>query len=471
MFISPEENNAKNTVERYEASQKNGEAVFFDVSEWIDIIEYYLDNMLYDNAKNAADTALEIYTASTELKITCAEAYLFSANTDLAEDIIQYLCGVIPDTAELNVLIGLYHSTLDHPKEAIEFFLAAYNDYEDFFRINVLLGDEYANEENYGLAIKYYQRAVLNEPTQENAVDSLVNMYFQSESYSLAEHFFEKLLNKDPYNAKIWHLLGVFRLKNEDEEGAIKAMEYATYISPSWAVPFFDMSEILFDQEKYKEAIDTIKRLLSVRTMDDPTPYSLIGKCYHEMGDFDSACEYFLKAIHYDPQLPEGWFNLASVHFAAGYKKQALDYIYQGIEADSTDIECLRLCWEIEESLQMWDDALSHLKEVINHPESNAEDYMDLAYFLYQRGDFQAALSVLQDTRTLYPEVNEVFYHMSAVYYALGNDEKGFTIFSKAISLEPDLAHVMQDNYPELVAKVFAIRSVVLSVDEGTDSK
>ena len=471
MFLSPEENNAKETVERYQNALKNGESVFFDSSQWIDIIEYYLDNMLYDNAKIAADNAEQTYPNATELKITCSEAYLFSNEIAHAEENINYLNGIIPDAPELKVLIGMYHSTVDNHKTAIEYFLSAYNDYEDFFRINVLLGDEYANDNNYQLAIKYYQKAVIAEPSQESAIDNLVTMYFSSQSYCLAEHFFEKILKKDPYNAKIWHLLGIFRLKNENENGAINAMEYATYIKPTWAVPFLDMAEILFDISKYKEAISTIQRLLSERTMDDPSVYSLMGKCYHELGDFDTACQYFLKAIHYDPQLSEGWFNLASIHFSNGYQKQALDYILQGLDADNTDIECLRLCWEIEESLQMWDDALMHLKEVLEHPESNAEDYMDMAYFLYQRGDFQGSLSTLQDTRTLYPEVNEAFYHMSAVYYALGNEEKGLSIFNKAVALEPDLAHVMKDNYPELVEKIYAIKNIVLSIEhEDTDN-
>ena len=169
------------------------------------------------------------------------------------------------------------------------------------------------------------------------------------------------------------------------------------------------------------------------------------------MDDFDSACEYFLKAVHYDPQLSRGWYGLAAVHFDAGYKKQALDYIRQGMAADRYDIDCLRLAWEIEESLERYDDALTHLQEVIDHPESNAEDYLDLAYFLYQRGRLKESLDTLKTTRTLFPEAHEVFYHLCALYCALGQQERCLEMFERAVRLAPEMIGVLRDNYPDLM--------------------
>ena len=60
----------------------------------------------------------------------------------------------MPSNPDLIVLKGIWHSMNKHPREAIELYLAAYPDYDDYFRINVLLGEEYASIENYGLAIK-----------------------------------------------------------------------------------------------------------------------------------------------------------------------------------------------------------------------------------------------------------------------------------------------------------------------------
>ena len=88
---------------------------------------------------------------------------------------------------------------------------------------------------------------------------------------------------------------------------------------------------------------------------------------------------------------------------------------------------------------------------MIDHPESNAEDYLDLAYFLYQRGRLKESLDTLKTTRTLFPEAHEVFYHLCALYCALGQRERCLEMFERAVRLAPEMIGVLRDNYPDLM--------------------
>ena len=450
MFLTPKEDQSE-LIARFETLLKDGTPAFFDSSSWEDIIDYYLRNIQYEKAAIAASMALDTYPASSELGLICAEAFIYDGNPERARTLLDTLKDLCEDDPDYLVAQGLYHSSIKETKQAIEYYLAAYSRYDDPLRLDLLLGEEYAAAGNLSLAAKYLQKAVLAHPEDADAIARLSEVYSYGQNDAQAVRFFNRLIDADPYNADAWHNLGIFLAKEEKWDEALRAYRYTLLLDPERAIAYYDMAEVYDQREEYAKTIETLKSLLALRHLDDPYPYLRLGESYQALEDFDNACEYFLKAVHYDPQLARGWYGLAAVHFDAGYKKQALDYIRQGIDADNSDIECLRLLWEIEESLQMYPQALEHLEQVIDHPESNAEDYLDLAYFLYQRGRTEQALETLKTTRTLFPDAHEVFYHLCAVYCALGRRERCLEMFERAVRLAPDMIGVLRDNYPELM--------------------
>ena len=450
MFPNPAEDRTE-LIARFETMLKGQSEEFFDSSSWEDIIDYYIRNMMYEKAGIAASMAIDIYPASSELSLLCAEAFVYEGDMTRAASILGRLEGIIGGNADFLVTKGIYLSNADQHTKAIECFLAAYADYDDPFQINVLLGEEYAAVKNLGMAAKYLEKAVLSNPSDAEAIARLADVYSYDQYYSQAVRFFNRLIDHDPYNADAWHNLGLFLAKDEKWDEAVRAYEYAILIDPQRAMAYYDLADIYEHREQPERVIPILKTLLNAKHTEDPYPYLRIAECYQNLDDFDNACEYFLKAVHYDPQQARGWYGLAAVHFESGFKKQALDYIRQGLSADSYDIDCLRLCWEIEESLDLFEDALAHLNQVIDHPESNAEDYLDLAYFMYQRGMPQRSLDILKSTRTLFPDAYEVFYHLCAIYCALGDRIHCMEMFDRAVRLAPDLIGVLKDNYPTLM--------------------
>lgn len=450
MFLNPREDKTE-LISRFETMLKDGSADFFDSSSWEDIIDYYLQNMQYEKAGIAAAMAMDTYPSSPELSLICAEAFIYDGNTERAGSLLDSLEVLYSNNPEFLVAKGMYFSSLKNSKDAIECFLAAYPDYDDFFQINVLLGEEYAAIGNLGLATKYFQKAVLSNPSDTEAIARLADIYAYSQNHEQAVRFFNRLIDADPYSADAWHQLGVFYCRDEKWDPAIRAFGYAISIDPERTLAYYDLADLYEQREEPAKVIETLKELLLAKHTEDPYPYMRIAENYQTLEDFDNACEFFLKAVHYDPQLSRGWYGLAAVHFDAGFKKQALDYIRQGMAADSYDIDCLRLCWEIEEALELFEDALTHLNQVIDHPESNAEDYLDLAYFFYQRGMPKQSLDILKSTRTLFPEAHEVFYHLCALYCAMGDKEHCLEMFERAVHLAPDLIGVLKDNYPDLM--------------------
>lgn len=452
---------------RYTEAHQSSESIFLDASQWTELMEHFMEGMQYTLAVSAADDAGDTYPDNIAVSISRCEVYIYTENTSKAIPIIKDLTSRHSEMAAVRVLYGMYLSSTGEAREAIEYYLSAYEEYEDSYRLNILLGEEYSSIENYGMAIRYFQKSIITDHSDDRVIDMLVEVYIKSESHTLGAHFFKRLIEKDPYNAKLWRLCGFFLYRKGSIQEALQALEYATYIATQWSTPYYDMSEILWEEERYDDIISCLQRLLSYDTIEDPYPYSMLGKCYHQKGEIEKSCEYFLRAIHYDPLNAEGWYNLSLAHFTSGYKRQALEYIYQGLECDSNDVECLRLAWEIEESLHMWDEADTHLSTLIEHPESNDDDYMDYAYFLYERGEYTKALEILKNLRQINENCYEAFYHMSSIYFGIGDYEKGSNMLKKALSLAPELLHVIEDNYPELIDRIPLLKQYFPIGDSG----
>jgi tetratricopeptide (TPR) repeat protein len=92
---------------------------------------------------------------------------------------------------------------------------------------------------------------------------------------------------------------------------------------------------------------------------------------------------------------------------------------------------------------------------------------MDYAYFLYERGEYTKALEILKNLRQINENCYEAFYHMSSIYFGIGDYEKGSNMLKKALSLAPELLHVIEDNYPELIDRIPLLKQYFPIGDSG----
>jgi tetratricopeptide (TPR) repeat protein len=79
----------KDAVRRFEELLKKGEPVFFDVSEYELIIDYYVENGKYKKANRACEMASEQYPFSTEIMVQRAHLLLRKEEFDQAWDLLE----------------------------------------------------------------------------------------------------------------------------------------------------------------------------------------------------------------------------------------------------------------------------------------------------------------------------------------------------------------------------------------------
>src|SRR6056297_1321392 len=100
------ENNFQYMLQRFEDMLSSNKSYFFDVEDFEEIIDYYLDIRDFKNAKAACLKAESQHPASYEIKIKKVHLYLESGKPALALDELNSFSELETDDYEYHLLKG-----------------------------------------------------------------------------------------------------------------------------------------------------------------------------------------------------------------------------------------------------------------------------------------------------------------------------------------------------------------------------
>src|SRR5690606_20775370 len=110
--------------------------------------------------------------------------------------------------------------------------------------------------------------------------------------------------------------------------------------------------------KRYEEAISCYAHTLD---LDDPTSFVLhrIGRCYHKLGDKETAVKYYHKAVHEDPLLDKAWLSIINMHIEEQNYQKALHYCGKALDTDKENEQYWKKYGQINHQL-------GNLSETIN---------------------------------------------------------------------------------------------------------
>jgi tetratricopeptide (TPR) repeat protein len=186
-------------------------------------------------------------------------------------------------------------------------------------------GGIYLDQGNIEKSIDNFNKAI------EFSGDNFDAFFFRGLAYHRTYRFdeaikdYERAKQINSKNIATYANIGVcYRVrKDHDYEKSIQNFNKAIELNPKYEFAYFQRGITYGDWKKYDLAINDLKQ---IETLNQKSPYFLdalfqIGFCYGEMGDFNSAIEYYLKRFdkgkHVSPAL-----NLAEMYI---YKKSFPD--------------------------------------------------------------------------------------------------------------------------------------------------
>ena len=396
-------------VKSYESSLKDGRLPYFDVEDLETIVNYYLDTGSYEKMKVSLTYALEVHPNSLVFKIK--EIQLFIALKDFKK--AQSKLHLLEGLADQHVEVLIAKATLMMHKgdkiNALALLDNALDIADDPVEILQQIVDAHLSQGEYGYAAAALERLCdMEDDLDDTSLYQLALCLDFTHDFEKGIGIFNRLIEKEPYNALLWYQKGTFWLRKNNESEAIEAFNWATTADDTFHAAYFELGRIHEGKDRLIDALTAYRLSISE---DVPSGYVhfRIGMIEQELGSLSEALREFNIAIDIEPDIDDVFLERANVlnaldrHMEAieDYKRVWLDESFS-VEDVIDYVECLIETEQLNKAIMILHNAVGRF-------EGNVQLKLVLAGYLFATDEYLEASQILAESLKLDPSAVILF--------------------------------------------------------------
>ena len=375
----------------------------------IPVVKYQLARA-YLGSKNPgqATAALEQAIATkpdyAEAIVALAELNVRSGKPQAVAAAMEGLLKKRPELLQARFLLANAYQALGRLDDAAALFReqikAAPQSPEAYFLLGVILRQQKKADE----ARQAFEKASELAPDNLDSIDQLLDMDLADKHYDAAQQRVQQQLQKRPDAAGVHFLEAKIYAAQQDWPHAEAALEKAINLDANFGAAYELLVSVYVEANKLPQAVSELEAMLK-KNPNDPTVLARLAAVYEKMQDYPKASNSYEKVIGLQPDFAMAFNNLAVLY---GERLNRLDRAYELAQKART--------------LQPNDGSISDT----------------LGWILYKRGNYQQALTPLQESAAKLPENPEVQFHLGMTNYMMGQTEVARTALQKAAKATQD---------------------------------
>lgn len=432
----PEEENY--AVSKFESMLKENNILFFDVDEFEEIIEYYLEYGRISKAKRALEIGLSQHPDAASLKLLNAEQLVFEDRLEEALTLLDELLLLEPMNVEIHIQQANLYSKRNQHTKAIELLQYAITLADEFSDIYALIAMEYIYMEDYANAKEYFIKCLEEDSQDYTALQQLMFCYEMMGDVKDATCFLNNYIDANPYCEVAWFYLGRLYLSQSDLKNALRCFDFAIISDDTFTGAYFEKARVLEMLEHYEKAIENYKITL---TLDDPSAlaYLHIGRCHEKMHNDEKAEEYYFKATHEDPQLDRAWITLADFYYFRRNYEKALKYIQKVLTFEPNEPYYWRRYAELNYyHFQNLEEAEYGYRKAVQNDDYSYTTLIEWVDLMLLTEKYKEALPIIAEVVQIYPHELENYFRIAFAYYGIGDTESAEHYYALGVKHTPE---------------------------------
>jgi len=439
MFFSEGDDEIVELVKRYEAEKKNKITSFFDVSDFEEIINYYIENYDFNKALDVIVTATSQHPQSTAFQLKKAQIYIESGQPVKSIKILRNIEVLESGNPEFYIMKGSAYSLTGNISKALTYYNKAVdldkdNEEEISYGISIIL----QHNGFYKESVNFLERAFHKNPKNKRYLYDLGLAYEKMDNLEKSINFYLKYIDEHPFSETTWYNLGVIYNKLGYKKNALEAFDFAIAINNENTFAIFHKANILTDQGKYRDAL---KEYFDYIRIEDDSIEGIIGIgfCYEKLRKYDIANKYYRKAIKEEPEFSEGWYGLASIAYEKENFDQSIANLTKAIKLDPDNTEYLTFLAQLLELTGKIEKAYNVYKKALEiEPENNDYKTEMVEMLLKNKLWKETLLEVNIDQKD--KNISSLEYcYMAIANFGLGNENKGLFYLNTALKIDPEI--------------------------------
>ena len=376
--------------------------------------------------KGSLDDALALFdsmpeSAKTEETQTLKASLLLSAGREgEAETLAKELLASKPndvDVLQLNVMVAKQKGDSATKSRLIKQILTI--DPKNA-GANIELGSEQALKHRYRDARDYFQKAVLSEPNNTEALFGYAKMSYYLQKDDDARKAFEKILEVDPNDASAYAYLGKLEGEVKRYRNALDYINKALALDPDNTTYYLDKGTYSRFVGDYKGAEAAWKKAVE-NDSDYFLGYAYLAGLYDEQDMFDKALAAYRKVIEKNPQYYFAYESLGMFAWHDGSWTEARAAFEKALAKKSDNVSYALLIaacyWKEKNSGQM----KKCLEGVMKGLDRTSLDYAVVRLYHDMGGDGAVLNKVVQEKNSTMR--GKMLFYMALYYELAGKSE------------------------------------------------
>jgi tetratricopeptide (TPR) repeat protein len=395
--------NEQSAVIVYEEQLKSGEWLYFGEQEFLEIIEHYENEDQIEEAITAVKRAINYHPFSVDFYIIKASLYIEILKPEFALESLakgKLLGSIQYDIFLLEAECYMLLNNLDQAVYSLDQAkaMAKKDELVEVFFCEALVYEHFHMLEG---CFDSLRKSLLCNPRHGN---SLIKMWWcteMTERYTDSCYLYHELLEKDPYNSRVWYNLGHAYACLKNYEKSIESFEFACLADPKFELAYRDGAEICMKFGQYDSALYTYQDLMEF-SAPDADILSKTAYCYSKTKEYVLAKDYYTKAIALEPDNSRAYFGMALNGYEEECFHEALAAINHAIDLDESFEEYILLKADICAELGDSSTAENCYNKAIDLAPENQDCWLKYFTYLIQEGIYLRAFYLIEESE---------FYH------------------------------------------------------------
>jgi tetratricopeptide (TPR) repeat protein len=442
------EDNISEALNRFKASLMTGSKNYFDVSEFEEIVEYFLDEGDINSSEIAARQGIQIHPGSVQLKLKYAEVLLNSGKYDSAFDYLEMAEQIESANPDIHFIKGSAWLIIGENEKAEKSFDKALEiagtDRED---ILCQIGAAYIQAGENHKGIEYYEKVLKINPVNEIALYELGFISDQSGDFQKSINYYNRYLDNDPFNHYIWFNLGISYNKSENYKKAVEAYEFALALKEDFYQALFNLANSCANIGKFKRAVSKYMEYLE-HDPDNDDAWCYIGECYLNLEDYNKSEYYYQKAISINQDNDVAWFGAGLIMWLEHKWQESIVFMEKALKIDDMNQEYWLALARIYNDCDLNHKAENALMRAAGLEPGNSEVWLTWVDFCAKSGEIDKAIAIMKSAMETNGDVL-LKYRTVGLLLEKKKDNEACELLVSAMKQEFVQLQYLYDVYPE----------------------
>ena len=305
--------------------------------------------------------------------------------------------------------------------------------------VYVKIGYLFMEEDNYSEAKIYFEKALEVGIVTSELYLYLSNVSIYEKDYDKALSYLNKAIKLEPQKSACYLQMGrilSFQKKYpeaiEQYKKVLECLDSSVYDEALYAI-----SLIYFDMEDFENATAAAERLIELKPIE-AKGFELLGNIMYTQDRNKEAKNHLEKALELGSQNEDTIYMLGNIYYLLDKDhEKALDMYQKVIDINPKNVMAYRIIGYILYEQSNMADARRSFEKVLELGEENSDTYLYLSLIYREAGDIENEFEAMKKAYELEPENPDYIAGLAWLYYEFKKDyEEAISLNRKALSLD-----------------------------------